>query len=90
MSNIQPVEGYKYSLDKDKKVISQKSLGKRKIKALVLMNLSNSLLVASPKEEGTYSFKAVQTYDNKDKVKWTGKANSEHPAPTLEVKKCKC
>ena len=44
------------------------------------MNLSNSLLVASPKEEGTYSFKAVHTYDNKDKVKWTGKANSEHPA----------
>ena len=86
MSNIQPVEGYKYSLDKDKKVISQKSPGKRKIKALVLMNLSNSL-VASPKEEGTYSFKAVQTYDNKDKVKWTGKANSEHPAPTLEVEK---
>ena len=42
VSNIQPVEGYKYSLDKDKKVISQKSPGKRKIKALVLMNLSNS------------------------------------------------
>ena len=29
----------------------------------------------------------MQTYDNKDKVKWTGKANSEHPAPTLEVEK---
>ena len=42
VSNIQPVEGYKYSLDKDKKVISQKSPGKRKIKVLVLMNLSNS------------------------------------------------
>ena len=47
MSNIQPVEGYKYSLDKDKKVISQKSLGKRKIKALVLMNLSNSTSCSS-------------------------------------------
>ena len=45
------------------------------------------IVVASPKDEGKYAFKAIQTYDNDDKVKWTGKENSEHPAPTLEVKK---
>jgi hypothetical protein len=37
-----------------------------------------------PKDEGKYAFKAIQTYDNDDKVKWTGKENSEHPAPTLQ------
>lgn len=45
------------------------------------------IVVASPKDEGKYAFKAIQTYDNDDKVKWTGKEKSEHPAPTLEVKK---
>ena len=43
-------------------------------------------IVVAPKDEGKYAFKAIQTYDNDDKVKWTGKENSEHP-PTLEVKK---
>ena len=89
MSNIQPVEGYKYSLDKDKKVIS-KITWKAKDKGIGPNEFIEFHSVESPKEEGTYSFKAVQTYDNKDKVKWTGKANSEHPAPTLEVEKCKC
>lgn len=31
------------------------------------------IVVASPKDEGKYAFKAIQTYDNDDKVKWTGK-----------------
>ena len=43
-SNIQPVEGYKYSLDKDKKVISQNHL-ERKDKGIGPMNLSNSPLL---------------------------------------------
>ena len=37
-------------------------------------------IVVDPKDEGKYAFKAIQTYDNDDKVKWTGKENSEHPA----------
>lgn len=88
VSNIQSVEGYKYSLDKDKKGNITKITWKAKDKGIGPNEfIEFPLLVESPKEEGTYSFKAVQTYDNKDKVKWTGKANSEHPAPTLEVEK---
>ena len=30
-------------------------------------------IVVDPKDEGKYAFKAIQTYDNDDKVKWTGK-----------------
>ena len=32
------------------------------------------IVVLEPsKDEGKYAFKAIQTYDNDDKVKWTGK-----------------
>ena len=30
-------------------------------------------IVVAPKDEGKYAFKAIQTYDNDDKVKWTEK-----------------
>ena len=70
VSNIQPVEGYKYSLDKDKKGNITKITWKAKDKGIGPNEfIEFPLLVASPKEEGT------------------GKANSEHPAPTLEVEK---
>jgi hypothetical protein len=46
--------------------------------------------VANPKKEGTFKWNATQTYDNGDVVKWTGKEESAHPAPTTTVKKrCK-
>ena len=43
--------------------------------------------MANPKEEGKFKWNAIQTYDNGDVVKWTGKEDSEHPAPTTTVKK---
>lgn len=86
--NIQPVEGYKYKLDKDKKGNITKITWKAKDKGIGPDEFMDfPLVVASPKEEGKYTFKAIQSYDNGDKVKWTGKEDSEHPAPTLEVKK---
>jgi hypothetical protein len=63
VSNIQPVEGYKYSLDKDKKGNITKITWKAKDKGIGPNEfIEFPLLVESPKEEGTYSFKAVQTY----------------------------
>lgn len=86
--NIQPVEGYKYKLDKDKKGNITKIIWTAKGKGIGPDEFMDfPIVVASPKDEGKYAFKAIQTYDNDDKVKWTGKENSEHPAPTLEVKK---
>lgn len=43
--------------------------------------------MANPKKEGTFKWNATQTYDNGDVVKWTGKEESAHPAPTTTVKK---
>ena len=86
--NIQPVEGYKYKLDKDKKGNITKITWKAKDKGIGPDEFMDfPLVVASPKEEGKYAFKAIQSYDNGDKVKWTGKEDSEHPAPTTTVKK---
>lgn len=86
--NIQPVDEYKYKLDKDKKGNITKITWTAKGKGIGPDEFIDlPVIVASPKEEGKYAFKAIQTYDNGDKVKWTGKENSEHPAPTLEVKK---
>ena len=45
------------------------------------------IVVANPKEEGKFKWNAIQTYDNGDVVRWTGKEDSEHPAPTTTVKK---
>ena len=45
--------------------------------------------MANPKEEGKFKWNAIQTYDNGDVVKWTGKEDSEHPAPTTTVKRSK-
>ena len=45
------------------------------------------IVAANPEDEGTFKWKAYQTYDNGDVVKWTGKEDSEHPAPTTTVKK---
>ena len=42
--------------------------------------------MANPKEEGKFKWNAIQTYDNGDVVRWTGKEDSEHPAPTTTVK----
>ena len=86
--NIQPVDEYKYKLDKDKKGNITKITWTAKGKGIGPDEFIDlPLILASPKDEGKYSFKAIQTYDNGDKVKWVGKENSEHPAPTLEVKK---
>jgi len=43
--------------------------------------------VANPKKESTFKWNTTQTYDNGDVVKWTGKEDSAHPAPTTTVKK---
>ena len=43
--------------------------------------------MANPKKEGTFKWNTTQTYDNGDVVKWTGKEDSAHPAPTTTVKK---
>ena len=43
--------------------------------------------MANPDKEGSFKWKAVQTYDNGDVVKWDGKEDSEHPAPITTVKK---
>ncbi|EGG62871.1 hypothetical protein SEVCU144_2206 [Staphylococcus epidermidis VCU144] len=43
--------------------------------------------MANPKKEGTFKWNATQIYDNGDVVKWTGKEESAHPAPTTTVKK---
>lgn len=86
--NIQPVDGYKHKIDKDKKGNITKITWTAKGKGIGPDEFMDfPIVVASPKDEGKYEFKAIQTYDNDDKVKWTGKEDSEHPAPTLEVKK---
>ena len=43
--------------------------------------------VANPDKEGEFSWKAYQTYDNGDVVKWTGGEDAETPAPVTKVKK---
>ncbi|EJE23057.1 hypothetical protein ACUXK8_001550 [Staphylococcus epidermidis] len=43
--------------------------------------------MANPKKVSTFKWNTTQTYDNGDVVKWTGKEESAHPAPTTTVKK---
>jgi uncharacterized protein len=44
------------------------------------------LSVQIPGKPGqTLTFKAIQTYDNGDIVRWIGPANSDHPAPRVMV-----
>lgn len=82
------MDGYKHKIDKDKKGNITKITWTAKGKGIGPDEFMDfPIVVASPKDEGKYEFKAIQTYDNDDKVKWTGKEDSEHPAPTLEVKK---
>ena len=88
VSNVQPVEGFKHHFTKDNKgnimkitwTATGKGLGPNEF-------IEFPIVVANPKSEGTFKWKAYQTYDNGDLVKWTDKENSEHSAPTTTVKK---
>ncbi|MBI5974315.1 YcnI family protein [Staphylococcus canis] len=88
VSNVQPVEGFKHDFTKDKKgnitKITWKATGKG-IGKNEYMNFP--IIAANPEEEGTFKWKAIQTYKNGDVVKWTSDdENSETPAPTTTVK----
>lgn len=43
------------------------------------------LSIKVPDEPGTLTFKAVQTYDNGDVVRWIGAPDADEPAPQLTV-----
>ena len=44
------------------------------------------LRVRNSTEKGTYPFPAIQTYSDDERVRWTGEAGSDSPAPVLVVK----
>lgn len=89
VSVVEPVEGWKHSFDKDKDgnikritwTAQDKGIGPNEF-------IEFPIIVANPEDEGEFIWKAIQYYDNGDKVKWTDKdENSETPAPTTKVKK---
>lgn len=88
VANVAPVQGFKHHFKKDKKgnitkitwTATGKGIGPNEF-------IEFPIVAANPEDEGTFKWKAYQTYDNGDVVKWTGKEDSEHPAPTTTVKK---
>lgn len=88
VANVAPVEGFKHQFKKDKKGNITKITWKATGKGIGPNEfIEFPIVAANPEDEGTFKWKAYQTYDNGDVVKWTGKENSEHPAPTTTVKK---
>ncbi|MCC2071549.1 YcnI family protein [Staphylococcus epidermidis] len=88
VESVKPVEGFKHHFLKDEKgnitkitwTATDKGIGPHEF-------IEFPIVVANPKKEGTFKWNATQTYDNGDVVRWTGKEDSEHPAPTTTVKK---
>jgi uncharacterized protein YcnI len=44
-----------------------------------------AFLAATPEQEGEIAWRAVQTYDNGQRVRWIGPADSEEPAAVTEI-----
>ena len=89
VESVKPVQGFEHHFRKIKGKYYQsywtatgKGIGPHEF-------IEFPIVVANPKEEGKFKWNAIQTYDNGDVVKWTGKEDSEHPAPTTTVKRCK-
>lgn len=90
VESVKPVQGFEHHFSKDKKgnitkvtwTATGKGIGPHEF-------IEFPIVVANPKEEGKFKWNAIQTYDNGDVVKWTGKEDSEHPAPTTTVKRSK-
>lgn len=87
--SVEPVDGWKHSFDKDKEgnikkvtwTATDDGIGPNEFVDL-------PIIVANPEDEGTFTWKAVQSYDNGEKVKWTNEdEKSETPAPKTEVTK---
>lgn len=88
LENVAPVDGFKHSFEKDKKGNITKVTWKATGKGIGPNEfIEFPIVVANPDKEGSFKWKAVQTYDNGDVVKWDGKEDSEHPAPITTVKK---
>ncbi|ARJ50524.1 YcnI family protein [Staphylococcus lutrae] len=88
LSGVQPVPGFEHTFEKNKNgeitkvtwTATGKGIGQNEY-----MNFP--IVVANPKKEGTYQWKAIQTYEDGKVVKWTDDdKKSETPAPTTVVK----
>ncbi|MFD2370700.1 YcnI family protein [Brevibacillus sp. GCM10020057] len=87
VSTVQPIPGWSYEFEKDKD-------GKNT--ALVWTATDGGIrphefmefafVGANPKEAGTLSWKAYQTYANGEVVEWTGAPDSKTPASVTTVK----
>ncbi|MCS4486109.1 YcnI family copper-binding membrane protein [Staphylococcus americanisciuri] len=88
LSTVQPVSGFKHTFQKDSKgniekvtwTATDKGIGPNE-------HMDFPIVVANPKEEGTFIWKATQTYKDGTVVSWTAEdEQSETPAPRTKVK----
>ncbi|MCE5039228.1 YcnI family copper-binding membrane protein [Staphylococcus auricularis] len=89
VANVQPVDGWKHKLDKDSDGNIKKITWSAEGKGIGPDEFTEfPIVVANPEDEGTFKWKAIQSYDNGEKVKWTNEdEDSDTPAPATEVKK---
>jgi uncharacterized protein YcnI len=83
-SGVMPVPGWTYATEKDSagKVIAVLWTG-GEIKAGEFMEFGVN--ARNPKDAGTATWKAYQTYSDGSVVEWTGAAGSDKPAPTVTL-----
>ncbi|MFO3701923.1 YcnI family protein [Staphylococcus felis] len=89
LSTVEPVVGFKHRFEKDKQGNIKKVTWEATGKGIgPNEHMDFPIVVANPEKEGTFKWKAIQTYKNGDVVKWTSDdEDSETPAPVTEVKK---
>lgn len=89
LSGVEPVPGFKHSFKKDKEDNIKKVTWEATGKGIGEHEYVDfPIVVANPKKEGKFKWKAIQTYKDGKQVKWVeDNPDSEHPAPVTEVKK---
>lgn len=89
ISTVKPVFGWKHTFDKDEDGNITKITWSAFDKGIGVNEFMEfPIVVANPEEEGTFTWKAIQSYDNGEVVEWTDEdKDADTPAPTTEVKK---
>jgi len=87
VSTVQPIPGWSYEFEKDKDGRNTALVWTATDAGIKPHEFAEFAFVgANPKEAGTLSWKAYQTYANGEVVEWTGAPDSKTPASVTTIK----